>query len=455
MLVLATRSLLLRAGYGRSVCDLAAVLAVVTGPLALYGTRATHLSHLFSALFAALVVLALVRWIEDPSVARSLLLGAAAGGLVVTRWQDALILGCFGLGVLSVFRSLGRKHWRTLPLSLVPFALAVSCQLRAWQVQFGHLFLIPQGPNYMTWSSPHLAGLLLSTYHGLLPWMPLFALGLGAATFARSTGSAWDKIRRVAFPLTIVVAIWASASVADWWGGASFGPRRLSTLTVIAAFGLAWVLDRWSIRGRLLFAAVAFVWAGFILTAQLSGFDDLRVPLQGRVDPWNPYTLADYDRARWINDGYLIPYIVRPGFILWDDQTPRRRLVGAAVVFITCALAVFIWRLAGRSQRSEAALAAFALGWLVLASGWLFLGVPSNAEANRLWRDIVIKGVDPTVPLPYRLDGPAHLIAADRAIVRGDLEAFEQFVKGIGPTGPTREELLRIHRSPAERDSDH
>ena len=65
-LLLALRSLLLRCGYSDSVAVLAAGLAVATGPVALYGTRVTTLSHLLSALFAALLVLGLLRFVAAP-----------------------------------------------------------------------------------------------------------------------------------------------------------------------------------------------------------------------------------------------------------------------------------------------------------------------------------------------------------------------------------------------------
>lgn len=441
--VLAIRSLLLRAGHRQDIATTAAVLAIVSGPLALYGTRTTLGSHLLSATFAALLVLALVRWVESPTLERAALAGAIAGVLVVVRWQDILFVGAVGVALLLWAAPLSRPHWSSLGLMIPPFALAVACQALSWRAQFGSVFLVPQGRAYMHWTAPQVAALLFSTFHGLLPWAPVFGLGLATAWLGAVGRGPLPAIVRFGFPIATIVTIYLSASVTDWWGGESFGPRRLASLAVVAAFGIAAVASRCDSALRVVLVVATCAWATFTVTAQLSGFDDLRVLVDGRIDARNPFGSGPYARARWIDAGTWWPHVLRPGFSMSDHPRPVDRAVGFIAAALVYSIATTGWHLVARSRAAEKALAIMVVGWLSVAAGWLALRVQTNREANGLWRAVALEGGEPPASMPYGLGPPASVVAAARALERGDAAAFARFARGIGPDGPSAEDLLR------------
>lgn len=448
LLFLATRAALLRFGYAPGVAAVATFLAIAAGPLAIYSTTVTTLSHLWSALFASALIVTVLRWLEAPTVARALLVGAAAGILVVVRWQDVILVCALGIGGLALRRSIGMAHYRTLAVAMVPFALALACQVFAWRAQFGHGLLIPQGSSYLNWTAPALIPFLFSLYHGFVPWTPFFAFGLLLAWHGVPGAAPASRLLRVWFAVATIATIWTSAAVRDWWGGSSFGARRLAVLTPLAAFGLAFVLRRLGAVGRCVLVLAAFSWAVFAVTAFVSGYDDLRVLVVGKVDPFSDRRIESYASVRWIDDEVNLPFVLRPGFTFVDVGGNRHRLLGLAAVFLIGAGVSWGWRCVAKSARAETLLAASAVAWLAGAAAWLGLRVPSNAVANAAWRRIVVEGHSPPPALPYKLDEPAHLVAAQRALENGDCAAFDRLAAGIGAAGPARDELLRGRASP-------
>jgi hypothetical protein len=201
-------------------------------------------------------------------------------------------------------------------------------------------------------------------------------------------------------------------------------------------------LSRLRTRGRIVFTAAACVFAAFVLTAQLAGFDDLSVPFFGSVDRANPRTLQSYAGARWIRDSLPLPYIVRPGYTFRDYPRQRDRAVGFAAVLAVCLAARGLGHAVGASRCAETVVATAAVSWLAAAALWLGFVIPSNADANAAWRRIVRQGDEPPRQLPYRLAEPARLVAAVRALEQGDRAGFERLAAAIGPAGPTRDELL-------------
>ncbi|MCU0242526.1 MAG: hypothetical protein MUF51_08900, partial [Vicinamibacteria bacterium] len=181
LLALALIALLKRMGFTRGIARVAAVLSIALGPLALYGTRVTLASHLPSALCAALFLLCCVTWLQTSAPRHAAALGLTAGMLCITRWQEVvLVLAVIPAVAAFVLQNgpLRRRRLLGAAWALSAFALPIGVQLAAWRVQFGSALLIPQGGGFMRWHDPAIVPLLLSTYHGLLPWMPGFAIGL-------------------------------------------------------------------------------------------------------------------------------------------------------------------------------------------------------------------------------------------------------------------------------------
>jgi hypothetical protein len=395
--VLLTVEILVELGYARAIAWGASLLPVLCGPLSLYGTRISLNSHLAGAFCAALLVLALLRWLETAELRQAAAAGLAGGLLCIVRWQDALVvLACAPAVIAAVAQEPAHRPARLRGVLLAAAAglAVVLIQLLAFDRQFGSWLLVPQGQGFIDWAHPHIALFLTSSFHGALPWAPGLLLGLLTLPLARAGLD--PHRRRLVDGLLIMLPVFIYVcSAADWAGGSSFGPRRLSTLTPVAAIGLAALLRRIPRRAAFALAGLLAAWGFFVTSAFLSGFDDLA---QLRLSGWRP---------------------LMPGFSFSDAPGWGDRLVGltatAAVVTGTAALFGFV----RRQARAQRALVAGGLAW---TAGWIvLLGVaaPSNAPLERAW-DEALRGCGSPSALPRGVRGAAHFVRAVRAEEQGD-----------------------------------
>ncbi len=178
------------------------------------------------------------RSVEEEKTRRDYgVLGLALGIATLVRWQNAVFAL---LPALDLMARLRRREWRDAGASAAAFGaaffLGVLPQLLSWKVIFGRLFIgVPLGPDYVRWDDPFLSEILFSSRHGLFSWSPiLFVAAFGLVGFVRAHP-------RRGFPLAAVaLLVWyVNATVADWWGGGSFGARRFDSALPILALGLA------------------------------------------------------------------------------------------------------------------------------------------------------------------------------------------------------------------------
>jgi hypothetical protein len=395
---------------------LAVALAVAGGPLALYGTREYLGSHLLSACLSALTLAAALFWLRSGAPRHALLLGLAAGLLVAIRWQDLLLAAAIVPALLLRLREdPGRRRVWGLAAALGAFGLPTLVQLGAWKAQYGVWWLIPQGPGYMRWTDPQLRHVLLSTFHGLLPWAPGFALGILAlvrwAAARRPEAPRSERALAWGLVASAVGALYVCACVVDWWGGDAYGARRLASLTPLAAIGLAHLLGHLRMGARLALAVAVALWAGLTLTSQLSGFDDLRVAAGRAPAAENPRPPGTYERARWIDAAGAWPEVLRPGFTFSDAPRNADRVVGAVATALILGTALALWR-GLRWPAVQRTLIAAATTWVVVASVYAAAFLPANAGANRVWRSVV-RG---EVPAGARGTLPPALASAARIV---------------------------------------
>ena len=449
--VLTMRQVLRRLGHDGATASLAAGLAVVAGPLALYGTRAYLGSHLLTALFSAVFLLAGLRWLDAGRTRDALLMGVAGGLLVITRWQDVLLLVLLVPAVLSCLRAPGGdagRLWRRLGLAGLVFAAAVSCQLLAWHVQYGAWLVMPQGYGFMQWTRPLAAPFLLSTYHGLLPWAPAFALGLAAAPFAR-IASGHARALRWGAGLAILFTVYTCAAVSDWYGGESYGPRRLSTLAPLAAVGLASLLAPLRPRARVLAAVAVVAWTTFTLTALVSRYDDLSVAFGGAPSRWHP--TGEVSGARWIDRPGEWPRMLRPGFSFSDRPRNPDRLVGLAATAVVFVATWAGWRALSRSARLQQLAVAAACVWLVAAAAFLAFAVTPSGPANVAWRAVVAD--EPVAPGALSAPGladAARVIAAAHAVERGESARAQALLQGLAAPSAVHVHLRDLEAAAAD-----
>jgi hypothetical protein len=295
-------------------------------------------AHTFSAFAAAAFVLLWWRARDWRSPGAWLGLGVLAGVMAMTRYQDGLLAAI-------VLLDLRRARWRLIVFAagaLVGFAPQLLVNLAL----FG-TWLPYRPPEFALQLWPgHYLEVLLSSRNGLFTWTP--------AAIAAVTGY-WfvgDRRLRMAAAVALGLELLVEGSAPDWWGGHSFGMRRLLVLLPFAAVGLSALAARLCCRSRLVLAAAVLLVAWNVLLA--ANFQ---------------YVIRSDKDAGYLGllDGQLgaLPFVPRLGgqggvvrwLVLW---APLRRpfepaaglvLLGLEALSLAAALAVAL-RL-GRSRASE------------------------------------------------------------------------------------------------------
>lgn len=211
-----------RAGWG-----LAAVLVLGT-PLAYYAFESPLRPHLWGAALTLALVGLWWRPPHDPdrdgSLPRTVALATLAGLATYVRPQLAPL---WLLVVHDAWR--GPARWRRLSWGTAAFVVWPLVHLRLQHWMYGDQLV-----DYAGTVTHHLAALLTSTHHGVLPWCPVLALGLAAmvrSAVLRERG-AWLLLAIVVWQLWIdsgmrPIEPRAVLGTRTWAGGVSFGPRKL------------------------------------------------------------------------------------------------------------------------------------------------------------------------------------------------------------------------------------
>jgi hypothetical protein len=282
-----------RLGLSWPTSVLAAAAALLGTPVAVYSVHLYTMAHLPSAVAACMLTVLCLELSRNPKPMPAFLTGLALGASILMRWQDG-VLGILVLAALLL-------AWPKLPelrrgrrLLLLAVALGAGAGLLLWP-QWTAL-LRGQGAfsmsrhygSFMHWSDPRPLPFFTSGIAGLLPWCPLLALGLAGLLlpWRCRLPRAW----RWAFLLIAGAEIYLSAAAMDWWGGASFGPRRLASLLPLVAVGLAnLVLQsrapafRRMVRGVLILGCL---WGVLAMHLFLSDVRDLRLLTTGSPSIW-------------------------------------------------------------------------------------------------------------------------------------------------------------------------
>ncbi len=408
-------------GFTRSAAGTAVAVAVIASPFANYATRFYLNGHFLSACLAVILYVAWQKWTTDPAVRFALMGGLAGGLLIIVRWQDA-VLGLPWIPVILVLiwtdGARRRDRIRGLAMGLAFTVIPVFIQLRAWKIQFDHWIVFPQGSAFMHWTDPRWKSLLFSGYHGLVPWAPGLALGLLGLI------AAWFMVRerhhRILVTGMIIITpliIYVTACADDWWAGDAYGPRRLTSLLLFAALGLAALMSRLNRSGRLIIVLGMAVWACVTLGAYQSGIDDMNVLFTGQVS-------ADHPRPGTVvtdaagNTGKIL----REGLVDRFTPTSPGMVLMAALVLV---LATGLWCRMRQSQTLQKGLIGITAGWSCL---WLILLliIPGNGPWNRYWLDVINYQPDPSglEITPDELWETAGVIRAIRHLKRDQIPEF-------------------------------
>lgn len=246
---------LLRRHFGRGPALCGALTAIVLTPQLWYLTIQPHYQH---GLAFAAVALFMWRWDEQrgrQEPRRFFELGVLAGVAMLMRAQEAVFLlapaGELAWAMVRAPRS-GERCGRLLGCAALLGAgtvLGFLPQLWVWGRYFGWLAR-PTNIERLRPLEPALTEVLWSMRAGLFPWTPVAYLGLcglvlagarsarpAAAPVAPSCG---DVRGLVGAALAILAAdVYLVAASWVWYGGFSFGARRLSDCAGLLGLGVA------------------------------------------------------------------------------------------------------------------------------------------------------------------------------------------------------------------------
>jgi hypothetical protein len=246
-----------------------AAIAVLLGtPITYYATNMPSYSHAMDAFACAAFLAYWAETIDRCDRKRWIVLGVLLGVAALVRTQE-LAMGAvvaFEVGV-HVVRERGRA-WRWLVGGAIVLAIAFVVlipQFIEWQVVFGTFRELPQGARYTRATAPMIGELLWAPRNGWFSSTPIAYAGvIGLFCLPR-------RARTVAIGLGIVVAmqVYLNSTVLDWWASASFGQRRLCSVTLPLVVGLAAL--GWRI-GRLIIPRIGAVATRIVLAAVLAPF---------------------------------------------------------------------------------------------------------------------------------------------------------------------------------------
>jgi hypothetical protein len=255
---------LLRRHFSSGVAD-ATVASLLAGTsLYHYATFDSAWSHAFSFALCAALLERLDAWPDRASTRDAVIIGLLAGLMFLVRHTNVMIPAA--LGATLALRD--PSYRRAAPISAVVALACAIPQLWIYQAASGHWFISSYGDMGFTWTTPHIAGVLISPRKGLFFWAPLL--------LAAVAGLAWlpPALRPWRAPILAVLAIdtYLIASWWDWQFGASYGHRGFVDLYPLLAPGLAAAFARVPTRPALRAATAIAV----VLLCALSIFQMLQ-----------------------------------------------------------------------------------------------------------------------------------------------------------------------------------
>lgn len=221
--------------------------------------------------------------------------GLLAGVLFLVRWNDVVLaIPVFAVEASRLLKGDGTRRTGAsvrlllacVSAAILGFILTASPQFGAWQYFHGRPW-VRYPVDYIVFTPEGWWGTLFSARHGLFVWTPVALLAVAGIfrLFRR------DRELAGVCLAALLLLVASNGTVRDWWGGASFGMRRLVSGTPLLALGFAVFLDdvraalaqRTRRRGRDAGATAAGTGPGLLAPLAFFGFS-----------VWNLLLLAQY-----------------------------------------------------------------------------------------------------------------------------------------------------------------
>ena len=228
-----------------------AVAILLGTSLTYYATYMPSYGHALDALacgaFVGVWALTFGRW----EWRRWIVLGALLGIAMLIRVQDIAFGIVIVVEVASVIIGDLRKRaidWRVRALVWLgggAIVLAVALvvfipQLAYWKIVYGEWLTLPQGSRYTRLGSPMILELLYAPRNGWLSTHPIAYLSvIGLACLPKRA-----RVIGIALALAVIIQAYLYSTIIDWWAMASWGQRRMCSVSAILVVGLAALLWR-------------------------------------------------------------------------------------------------------------------------------------------------------------------------------------------------------------------
>lgn len=243
---------------------LAGVASLLGTSLLYYSTYMPSYAHAMDAAASAAFLAYWALTLDDLRWRRALILGVLLGIAAMVRVQDVAfgVVVALELGVLAVralrqpldpgapapVRSAPAAAAAVLARGAVVLGVALALhlpQLYVWKQMYGSWLTTPQGPGQMRYGHALVLELLFSSRNGWLSTTPIAYLGVVGLLVGAVAGTRLGRaVRFVCFAMLLAVAtqVYTNAITYEWWSGASFGQRRLCSVTIAVVVGLAVLL---------------------------------------------------------------------------------------------------------------------------------------------------------------------------------------------------------------------
>ncbi|MGD1993610.1 MAG: hypothetical protein PVI59_10480 [Anaerolineae bacterium] len=226
--------------FVRPIPAAAAALALFLGtPMLYYATIEPFYVHVPATFLVVLAFYLLLRWREaEGGAVLALGVGLVGGLATLVRWQAALVVWALALWFPL------RRRWRDLALYALGYWAVAWHLLYTWDWMFGQPKVLQATETGFLRLPTHFFDVLFSDGRGLFIWAPLTLLAVvGWVILGRRR-----RWLAVCLGLAFLLQAFINGGVIDWWGGWSFGMRRMTELYPLFVVGLAcllgWAADR-------------------------------------------------------------------------------------------------------------------------------------------------------------------------------------------------------------------
>ncbi|MBN2385265.1 hypothetical protein JXQ70_20510 [bacterium] len=228
------------------------LLTFWSSPAIAYLYREPGYSYSQNFFFISLFLLLWLEFSDDGKKNITVWQGAAlsclAGLIFLIRWQEGVIVGVIAVHIVwrtffgtdtIPFKVRIRQLCLLALIMLSVYCLVISPQCASWKILFGSYFKVPQGQNFLLYSSPVLWKPLFSRINGLVPWHPFMLVGLIGLIFL-GRRAPWLTVAAVLYLCAQVYV--NSIIIDDRFVTCGFGNRRFITSVPFLAAGTCAVM---------------------------------------------------------------------------------------------------------------------------------------------------------------------------------------------------------------------